>query len=54
MWTRTLKTRTGMHQAVVNRVIKNLEQRKLIKNVKSVKARYYRTDAALSHLLTYP
>jgi hypothetical protein len=37
MWTRRLKTSTGLHQNVINRCLKVLEQRKLIKQVKSVK-----------------
>jgi len=37
IWTRTLKAKTGLHQNVINRAIKVLEQKKLIKNIKSVK-----------------
>ena len=37
MWTRTLKARTNLHQNLMAKALKNLEQRKLIKQVKSVK-----------------
>ncbi|KAK9899418.1 hypothetical protein P389DRAFT_194416 [Cystobasidium minutum MCA 4210] len=37
IWTRSLKQKTGLHQNVISRAIKTLEQKRLIKNVKSVK-----------------
>ncbi|KAL1920771.1 uncharacterized protein VTP21DRAFT_11406 [Calcarisporiella thermophila] len=37
IWTRTLKTKTGLHQQVVMRCLKTLEQKQLVKSVKSVK-----------------
>lgn len=37
IWIRTLKAKTGLHQTVINKSIKALEQKKMIKNVKSVK-----------------
>jgi DNA-directed RNA polymerase III subunit RPC6 len=50
MWTRTLKARSGLHQNVIQRAIKTLEQKKLIKNVKSVKVYIYTQHH--SHLRT--
>lgn len=40
IWTRSLKQKTNLHQNVISRAIKTLEQKKLIKSVKSVKVRY--------------
>lgn len=40
IWTRSLKQKTGLHQNIISRAIKTLEQKKLIKNVKSVKVRF--------------
>ncbi|KAH8925012.1 hypothetical protein BT69DRAFT_1318507 [Atractiella rhizophila] len=37
IWTKTLKMKTNLHQTVINRVLKALEQKKLIKSVKAVK-----------------
>ncbi|KAI9597815.1 RNA polymerase Rpc34 [Syncephalis fuscata] len=37
IWTKTIKIRTNLHQQVVARCIKTLEQKNLIKSVKSVK-----------------
>ncbi|KAI8050904.1 RNA polymerase III subunit Rpc34 [Syncephalis plumigaleata] len=37
IWTKTIKIRTNLHQQVVSRCIKTLEQKNLIKSVKSVK-----------------
>lgn len=42
IWTRSLKQKTGLHQNIISRAIKTLEQKKLIKNVKSVKVGYAR------------
>lgn len=37
IWTKDLKLRTNLHQTVITKVLKNLEGRKIIKAVKSVK-----------------
>lgn len=37
IWTKDLKTRTNLHQAVITKVLRSLESKKLIKSVKSVK-----------------
>lgn len=37
IWTKDLKMRTNLHQTVITKVLKNLENRKIIKAVKSVK-----------------
>lgn len=37
MWTRTLKTRTNLHQTIVNRCLKSLETKNYIKSVRNVK-----------------
>lgn len=37
IWTKDLKTRTNLHQTVITKVLRNLEARKIIKAVKSVK-----------------
>ncbi|KDQ13864.1 hypothetical protein BOTBODRAFT_45033 [Botryobasidium botryosum FD-172 SS1] len=36
IWTKTLKARTGLHQTVLNRCLKTLEQKSLVKSIKSV------------------
>lgn len=38
IWTKTLKTRLGLHQTVLNRCLKSLEGKKQVKTVKSIKA----------------
>ncbi|KAH9808917.1 RNA polymerase Rpc34 subunit-domain-containing protein [Melampsora americana] len=37
MWTKTLKARTNIHQSNINKFLKSLESKNLIKSVKSVK-----------------
>ncbi|PWN46247.1 hypothetical protein IE81DRAFT_1337 [Ceraceosorus guamensis] len=37
IWTKSLKARSNLHQTVMTRVLKNLEQRQLVKVVKDVK-----------------
>ncbi|EWC43587.1 hypothetical protein DRE_01474 [Drechslerella stenobrocha 248] len=37
IWTKTLKTRTNLHQTVLTRCLKTLEGQRMIKSVKSVK-----------------
>ena len=37
IWTKTLKSKTGLHATIITRVIKALESKKQIKVVKSVK-----------------
>ncbi|KAE8216480.1 hypothetical protein CF327_g341 [Tilletia walkeri] len=37
IWTKTIKVRANLHQTVVNRCLKSLEQKHLIKTVKNVK-----------------
>ncbi|CBQ72519.1 related to RPC34-DNA-directed RNA polymerase III, 34 KD subunit [Sporisorium reilianum SRZ2] len=37
IWTKQLKARTGLHQTIINRCLKSLEQKQLVKAVKSVK-----------------
>lgn len=37
IWTKQLKTRTNLHQTIINRCLKSLEQKQLVKAVKSVK-----------------
>lgn len=37
IWTKQLKNRTGLHQTIINRCLKSLEQKSLVKAVKSVK-----------------
>ena len=37
IWTKTIKIRTNLHQTVLTRVLKSLENRALIKPMKSVK-----------------
>ncbi|EGF99164.1 uncharacterized protein MELLADRAFT_94867 [Melampsora larici-populina 98AG31] len=37
MWTKTLKARTNIHQSNINKFLKSLENKNLIKSVKSVK-----------------
>jgi DNA-directed RNA polymerase III subunit RPC6 len=39
IWTKQLKTRSNLHQSVMTRCLKNLEQKQLVKVVKSVKVR---------------
>lgn len=37
IWTKQLKSRTNLHQTIINRCLKSLEQKQLVKAVKSVK-----------------
>ncbi|PWN54354.1 hypothetical protein IE53DRAFT_376567 [Violaceomyces palustris] len=37
IWTKQLKGRTGLHQTIITRCLKSLEQKQLVKSVKSVK-----------------
>ncbi|KAK2750782.1 34-kDa subunit of RNA polymerase III (C) [Onygenales sp. PD_40] len=37
VWTRTIKTRTNLHQTIVNRCLKSLETKNYIKSVRNVK-----------------
>ena len=37
IWTKELKSKTGLHQTVLNKIIKGLESRKIIKSVKNIK-----------------
>uniref|UniRef100_V5EPR6 RNA polymerase III subunit C6 n=1 Tax=Kalmanozyma brasiliensis (strain GHG001) TaxID=1365824 RepID=V5EPR6_KALBG len=37
IWTKQLKNRTNLHQTIINRCLKSLEQKQLVKAVKSVK-----------------
>ena len=37
IWTKQLKARSGLHQTIINRCLKSLEQKQLVKAVKSVK-----------------
>lgn len=37
IWTRDLKTRTNLHQTVITKVLRSLDNRRLIKSIKSVK-----------------
>ncbi|KAJ1515541.1 34-kDa subunit of RNA polymerase III (C) [Coelomomyces lativittatus] len=37
IWVRTLANRTNLHQSILNKALKKLEQRQLVKTVKSVK-----------------
>lgn len=39
IWTKHLKAKTELHQTVIDRCIKSLMQKQLIKAVKSVKVR---------------
>lgn len=37
IWTKTLKARSNLHQTIINRCLKSLEQKQLVKSIKSVK-----------------
>ena len=45
IWTKDLKLRTSLHQTVITKVLKSLENRKIIKAVKSVKVFYFASYA---------
>ena len=36
IWTRDIKNRTGMQQAMINKILKRLESKRLVKSVKSI------------------
>lgn len=53
IWTKDLKKRTNLHLNVVNRVLKSLEQKQLVKSVKHVKVEYRYSINMLRDRMSY-
>lgn len=41
IWTKHLKAKTNLHQTIIDRCLKTLTQKRLIKRVPSVQVRFY-------------